>query len=68
MTLTTKQAAWNLFKIENPNVRAKDRGVAVTVTERRKDVKCVCIHSRKHHTKSGHCRPGCACNAGANRP
>lgn len=67
MELTVKQAAWKLFKLENPTVRRRDRGVAVTIAERRKDVPCVCAHTRKHHTKSGHCRPGCGCAAGANR-
>lgn len=64
MALTVKQAEWIKFKQEYPPVRRSSRGVAVTIAERRKDVKCVCVHTPKHHRRGGGCRKGCDCNAG----
>lgn len=67
MALNVKQEMWKLAKETQRAERKARRGVAVTIAERRKPVTCVCRHTPKHHTKTGHCRPGCNCNAGANR-
>lgn len=64
MALTAKQKAWNQYKKKSLMDRMKPRGVAVTLAEPRRPVKCTCIHRTKHHKWSGRCRPGCPCAAG----
>ncbi len=63
---TTKHGWWLLHKERQRQERKQDRGVAVTIAEVRKKSVCIdtCNHTRKHHTKTGHCRPGCDCKAG----
>lgn len=61
---TVKQAEWIKHKAEQWMERKQTRGVPVTIAEVRKRTPCTCIHTLKHHTKTGHCRPGCECNAG----
>lgn len=58
---------WAWLKAENRANAKAPRGVAITIPTPRKKIPCVCVHTRKHHTKTGHCRPGCKCPAGANR-
>jgi hypothetical protein len=66
MPLTAKQKAWNKTKLQNriDQVALENRGVAVTIVDPRRPVKCTCVHARKHHKWSGRCRRNCACVAG----
>lgn len=61
---TVKQAWWEKHKLEARLERQTSRGVATTIAEVRKKTPCVCVHTSKHHKKSGRCRPGCDCAAG----
>ena len=62
--MMTKQGWWLLHKIQQRLERKQTRGVPVTIAEVRKRVACTCVHTAKHHRKSGGCRKGCDCQAG----
>jgi hypothetical protein len=52
---TIKQADWLKHKAEQWLERKQKRGVTTAVEPRRK-VACTCIHTAKHHKKTGRCR------------
>lgn len=52
---TIKQADWIKHKAEQWLDRKQKRGVTTAVEPRRK-VACTCIHTPKHHKKTGRCR------------
>jgi hypothetical protein len=56
-----KRRKWQELKALQPT-----GGVRVAIGARKKHP-CTCTpvrHTRKHHRKTGHCRPGCDCKAG----
>ena len=57
---------WDWLKAENRYLGNRRRGVRAPA-ERRQKVSCTCPHTPKHHKKTGRCRRGCDCAAGANR-
>jgi hypothetical protein len=53
-------ALWEAIKALQPT-----SGVRAAISQR-KTHPCTCTpvkHTRKHHKKTGHCRPGCNCQA-----
>lgn len=61
MNYTPNQLWWRRIKALQPT-----GGVRGPIGQRKK-YPCTCTpvkHARKHHKKTGHCRPGCDCRAG----